>query len=122
MEHINTLRSEKRSMKNLLVDALKMISDSGNPLISKIITYFGATAGIGGGSYQAIVGTEVVKNTPVVNDIVNACASASPDWLVYIPAVGVISLVIKNTTDVIFRRIEHKKIMNEKSTDKDNLC
>ena len=38
-------------MKHLLTDSLRVISDSGNPLISKLITYFGASAGIGGGSF-----------------------------------------------------------------------
>ena len=57
-----------------------------------------------------------------MSEIANYCAAASPDWLVYIPAIGVASLVIKNVTDIIFRRIEHKKVMNETRTDKDNLC
>lgn len=87
------------SMTDLLIKGLKAISDSGNPIASKIITYFGVGAGVGGGTAQAIV-----KNS--ANDFVQACADATPEWLVYAPAVGVASLVIKNICDWHFRRIE----------------
>ena len=100
---------------------MRIISDSGNPIISKIITYLGV-GGIGGGSVQVLAQTQLAKNNQQVNDIIDICTSATPEWLIYVPAVGVASLLLKNISDVIFRRIEHKKIMNEKSTDRDNIC
>ena len=109
-------------MREILTDALKAISDSGNPLISKAIFYFGSFVGIGGSSVQVLSDSNVVRNNQHMSEIVSNCAAASPAWLVYIPAIGVASLVIKNTTDIIFRRIEHKKVMNETETDKDTLC
>ena len=109
------------SVRVSLMSLMKSISDSGNPVLSKIITYLGV-GGIGGGSAQAIANSKVIESNKHISDIVNTCAEAAPEWLVYVPAVGVASLLLKNISDFIFRRIEHKKVMNEKSTDKDNLC
>jgi len=109
------------SIRVRLMSVMRIISDSGNPLVSKIITYLGV-GGIGGGSVQVLAQTQLAKNNEQISDIIDVCASATPDWLIYVPAVGVASLLLKNISDVIFRHIEHKKIMNEKSTDRDNIC
>ena len=99
MGQSNTYTKKRRSMTNLLVSGLKAISDSGNPITSKIIMYFGVGAGVGGGTVQTIA-----KNTS--NEFMQQCAEMTPDWLAYVPAVGVSSLVIKNIADWHFRRIE----------------
>ena len=104
-----------------LMSLMRIISDSGNPIVSKFITYLGV-GGIGGSSAQVFANSQLVKDSQHMTELVNACVSASPSWLVYVPAVGVASLLLKNISDFIFRRIEHKKIMNEKQTDTDNLC
>ena len=85
--------------RNYFMEFLKLISDSGNPLVSKIITYLGVGVGVGGGAAQGIARSSQ-------NEIVQACADMSPDWLAYAPAIGVASLVIKNASDWHFRRIE----------------
>ena len=104
-----------------LMSLMRIISDSGNPMISKSITYLGV-GGIGGGSAQVFANSQLVKDSQQMTEIINTCASATPEWLIYVPAIGVASLLFKNVSDFIFRRIEHKKVMNEKSTDEDNLC
>ena len=121
-ERIMETEREKRSMIEIMTGGMRVISDSGNPLVSKAIFYFGSFVGIGGSSVQILSESSAVRNNKHMSEIANYCAAASPDWLVYIPAIGVASLVIKNVTDIIFRRLEHKKIMNETKTDKDNLC
>ena len=85
--------------RNYFMEFLKLISDSGNPLVSKIVTYLGVGVGVGGGAAQGIARSSQ-------NEIVQACADIAPDWLAYAPAVGVASLVLKNTSDWYFRRIE----------------
>ena len=121
MEHIDTLRKERRSMKHLLSDSIRVISDSGNPVISKLITYFGFT---GAGISTAQVAAEssaIQKAIPAAAEFSRACAE-SPQWIVYIPAFVAFTLAFKHGADFYFRRLEHKKIMNETKTDKDNLC
>ena len=87
--------------KSKMSEFLKLISDSGNPLISKLITYLGVGVGVGGGAAQGIA-----RNSS--SEIVQYCATQTPDWLAYAPALGVLSLVIKNICDWHFRRIEVK--------------
>jgi len=81
------------------MDLLKLISDSGNPIVSKVITYLGVGVGVGGGTAQGIA-----RNSQ--NGFIQYCADHSPEWLAYAPAIGVASLVIKNISDWYFRRIE----------------
>lgn len=102
MEQSNTFAEERLSMRELLTSGLKTISDSGNPLISKIIMYFGAGS-IAGGTVQTIA-----NNT--TNEIIQQCVEMTPDWLSYVPAIGVASLVIKNACDIYFKRIEVKRV------------
>lgn len=84
---------------------MKAISDQGNAMLSKIMTYFGVGVGIGGGSVQVAAKT-------VAPQIAETCAPYTPDWLAYAPAVGVLSLVIKNAADIYYKRQEIK--MNNK--------
>jgi len=93
------------------MNLLRAISDHGNPMLSKLINYFGVGVGVGGGTVQ--VAASQIHNNPIVD----ACANAAPDWIVYAPIVGVVSLVIKNAADFIFRRIEHKHKMREINED-----
>ncbi len=102
MEQSSTFTEERQSMRDLLTSGLKAISDSGNPLTSKLIMYFGVGAGVGGGTVQTIS-----KNTN--HEIIEQCAAIAPDWLAYIPAIGVASLVIKNACDIYFKRLEVKR-------------
>jgi len=81
------------------MELLKLISDSGNPIASKLITYLGVGIGVGGGTAQGIV-----RNSQ--NEFVQFCANQSPEWVTYVPVIGVASLVIKNISDWYFRRIE----------------
>lgn len=90
------------------MNLLKAISDNGNPILSKIINYFGVWVGVGGGTVQ-VAATQIIDNP-----VIEACKNIAPDWIVYAPAVGVLSLVIKNMADVIYRRIEHKHKMRNK--------
>lgn len=104
-----------------LMSLLRIISDSGNPIVSKFITYLGI-GGIGGGSVQVLANSQLIKDPNIMTELVSNCVSSAPSWLIYVPAIGVASLLFKNISDFIFRRIEHKKIMNEIKTDKDNIC
>ena len=88
-------------MRDILVNLLKMISDSGNAIISKSITYFGVSAGIGVGTVQAIAKT-------TENKLVQECAQATPEWFMYVPIVAAASLVLKNVSDYHFKRKEFK--------------
>ena len=101
--------------KKVMSDLLKMISDSGNVVLSKFITYFGVGVGIGGGTVQAVSHHKVLPSP--VNEIVQTCADVSPDWLAYMPAIAAVSLLIKNIADVYYKRLEHKAKSNETSND-----
>ena len=78
-------------------DFFILISDHGNAIVSKLITYFGLYVGIGGGTVQVIA-----ANT-IDNKIVQACANAAPSWLAYVPAIAAITLSIKHITDMYFK-------------------
>ena len=101
-----TMSGSTAQGRNYFMEFLKLISDSGNPLVSKIITYAGVGIGVGGGAAQGIARSSH-------NEIIQACADMSPDWLAYAPAVVVTSLVIKNASDWHFRRIEVKLKVEE---------
>ena len=89
------------------MDLLKLISDSGNPIASKLVTYLGVGVGVGGGTAQGIARTSQNE----------CCANQSPDWLAYAPAIGVASLVIKNISDWYFRRVEVKLAIKKAEND-----
>lgn len=79
-----------------------LISDSGNAVASKMITYVGVAVGIGGGAAQAVVASSS-------NELLQDCANASPSWLAYISALAALSLAMKNIADMYYRRLEFKK-------------
>ena len=83
-------------------DFFMLISDGGNAIASKLITYVGVALGIGGGAVQVIS-----ANTQ--NEFLQKCAEASPSWLVYVSALAAASLAMKNITDMYYRRLEFKK-------------
>lgn len=87
------------SIRDALLSGMKAISDSGNPLLSKVITYFGVGGGVGGGTIQAAAQLST-------NEFIQECANATPDWLAYVPAVGVLSLMIKHAADIYFKKKE----------------
>ena len=82
-------------------DFFLLISDGGNIVASKLITYVGIAVGIGGGAAQA-----VVANSD--NAFLQACSEGAPSWLAYISAAAACSLALKNITDMYYRRLEHK--------------
>ena len=92
------------------MELLKLISDSGNPIASKLVTYLGVGVGVGGGTAQGIARTSQ-------NEFMQFCANQSPDWLAYAPAFGVASLVIKNISDWYFRRLEVKLAIKKAEND-----
>jgi uncharacterized protein YneR len=94
------------------MELLKLISDSGNPIASKFITYLGVGVGVGGGTAQGIA-----RNSQ--NDFIQYCADQSPEWLAYAPAIGVASLVIKNISDWYFKRIEVKLAIKKSEDETD---
>lgn len=106
----NTYKKEQKSMKELLIEIMKSISDSGNPIASKVITYFGVAGGVGGGTVQVVTSNSSLAS----NEFVQDCANVAPDWLVYVPAVGVVSLILKHIADVYFRRKELKILERKK--------
>lgn len=83
-----------------------IISDHGNVFISKFITYFGLSVGLGVGTAQAIASN--VSHS----ELVQTCAEASPGWLAYAPFIAAISLAIKHITDVVlrFKESKHNKL------------
>ena len=92
-----------------MIEVFRAISDQGNVLASKLITYLGVSVGIGGGAAQ------IVASKNLDNELVQQCIQSTPTWLMYtsiiVPAVAAISLIVKNLADVVFRRIEHKEKM-----------
>lgn len=101
MAHLHSYTSEQKSMKDSLTDLIKVISDSGNPIVSKIITYFGVAGGVGGGTVQVVA-------SKTANEFIQECANVTPDWLAYVPAIGVLSLIVKHAADIYFKRKELK--------------
>lgn len=93
------------SLSEIIGTITKAISDYGNATISKSITYAGVS-GIGLGAANTAV---KVADHPIAQE----CAKYSPDWLVYAPAVGVASLVLKNLCDWYYRRAEFKLKLEE---------
>jgi hypothetical protein len=87
-------------------DFFLLISDGGNAIASKLITYVGVAVGIGGGAAQAVV-------TNSNNAFLQECANKSPSWLAYISAVAAISLAMKNIADIYYRRKEFKNKNDE---------
>ena len=83
-------------------DFFMMISDGGNVIASKMITYFGVALGIGGGAAQVIAANSQ-------NEFLQKCAESSPSWLVYVSAFAAFSLAMKNITDMYYTRLEYKK-------------
>lgn len=103
MELSNTYRARQKSMTGLgenLATLTRLISDYGNATVSKVITYFGVIS-VGGGTVQAV-------GKAVENPIIQECAKYAPDWLAWTPLIGVISLAVKNSCDVYYRRLEYK--------------
>ena len=90
---------------NKVGELFKVISDQGNIVISKFITYFGVSVGLGGGTAQVIASNSTAQ---AVQEVVEICAAASPTWLSYAPFIAAVSLALKHIADIIFRRIEHK--------------
>lgn len=102
----NTFKKEQKSMTGFLSGLIRSISDSGNPIASKVVTYFGVAGGVGGGTVQVVSNASTSK-------FVQDCANITPDWLAYVPAIGVASLILKHLADVYFRRKE-LKILEDK--------
>ena len=83
-------------------DFFMLISDGGNAIASKLITYFGVALGIGGGAIQVI-------SSNSSNEFLQQCAESSPGWLVYVSAFAAASLAMKNITDIYYTRARYNK-------------
>ena len=90
-----------------------MISDNGNLFISKFITYFGLT-GIGVGTVQAASNSKIAQE--LAPNLAAVCSN-TPSWIAIASAVGALSFAAKNIAEIIFRRIEHKHRMLDKTPD-----
>ena len=97
------------SLSEGIATMTRLISDYGNATLSKAITYFGVVS-VGGGTVQAV-------GNAVDHPIVQECAKLTPDWLSWVPLIGVISLAIKNACDVYYRRLEYKLKAAENGND-----
>lgn len=82
-------------------DFFMMISDGGNVVASKLITYVGVAIGIGGGAVQ-------VATSTLNSDFLQQCADASPSWLIYVSAFAAASLTCKNITDIYYTKARYK--------------
>lgn len=83
-------------------DFFMLISDGGNAIASKLITYVGVGVGIGGGVVQTVV-------TSSDSAFLQECAEITPNWLAYMSAAAALSLAVKNIADTYYRRLEFKK-------------
>lgn len=101
MAHSTIFENVRRNMTTQFTDLMRLISDSGNPLASKFITYFGVAGGVGGGTVQLVTNAST-------NDFIQECVNSTPDWLAYVPVIGVVSLIVKHVADIYFRRKELK--------------
>ena len=83
---------------------LHAISDHGNALASKLITYFGVVSIGGGGALGVTNGT--------ASKIVESQSFGLPDWAAVVSIVGGLCLIIKNAVDTYYTlkdRRESKK-------------
>ena len=86
---------------------LHAISDHGNSLVSKAVTYFGVVSIGGGGALGVASGT--------AEKIAQNQSFGLPDWAAIVSIVGGICLIIKNSIDAYYTiqdRRERKKAKN----------
>jgi hypothetical protein len=86
---------------------LHAISDHGNALVSKAVTYFGVVSIGGGGALGVASGT--------AEKIAQNQSFGLPDWAAIVSIVGGICLIIKNSIDAYYTiqdRRERKKAKN----------
>ena len=84
-------------------DFFLLISDGGNALASKFITFFGVSVGLGGGAVQ------VVAANSQNNEFVRVCTEAAPHWLAYVPAIAAITLSVKHIADMYYTYKDRNK-------------
>lgn len=88
---------------------LHAISDHGNALVSKVVTYFGVVSIGGGGALGVASGT--------AEKIAQNQSFGLPDWAAMVSIVGGICLIIKNSIDAYYtiqdrrekKRLEHEE-------------
>jgi hypothetical protein len=83
-------------------DFFLMISDNGNILASKLITFFGLSVGLGGGTIQIVAANSQ-------QEFIQACVQSTPIWLAYVPAIAAITLSIKHIADMYYTYKDRKK-------------
>jgi len=100
--------------KKSQVELIKQIAENKTLLATSTIT------SVGGGAVAN-------SNNEIVNQVIQTCAAATPTWLdtiaANVPTIGLFFLGIQTFSVVFSKYLEwkqHKKIMNEKSTDKDH--
>ena len=84
------------------------ISDHGNALVSKVVTYFGVVSIGGGGALGVASGT--------AEKIAQNQSFGLPDWAAMVSIVGGICLIIKNSIDAYYTiqdRREKKRLEHE---------
>ncbi len=77
---------------SVISSALHAISDHGNVVVSKFVTYAGVSAGIGGGSVLGIVNGTATK-------VVESQGFGVQDWAAVVAIVSGICLAIKSIVD-----------------------
>lgn len=89
---------------------LHAISDHGNAIASKGITYVGVSAGIGGGSVLGVVNGTAAK-------VANSQQFGVQDWAAVVAIVSGVCLVIKTVVDTYYtlkdRRDAAKRLLDD---------
>lgn len=83
-----------------LNNLMHAISDHGNIVASKALTFFGVTS-VGGGLAGGVVSGTAHK-------IAESQAFGLPDWAAVVSIIGGLSLIIKNAVDVYYSRLDRK--------------
>lgn len=95
---------------SVISNAIHAISDHGNVIASKIVTYFGVVSIGSGGALGVASGT--------AEKIAQNQSFGLPDWAAIVSIVGGICLIIKNSIDAYYTvqdRRERKRIEKEQS-------
>lgn len=92
---------------SLISSALHTISDHGNALASKAVTYMGVSAGIGGGSVLGVVNGTAGK-------VVNSQQFGVQDWAAVVAIVSGACLAIKTIVDTYYT-IQDRKDKKKKA-------
>lgn len=92
---------------------LHAISDHGNTIVSKVITYFGVVSIGSGGALGVANGT--------AEKIAQSQSFGLPDWAAIVSIVGGVCLIIKNSIDAYYtlkdRRENAKRKASQAETD-----